>query len=617
MTLEEEKSKFVIIKGRLRDYWIYLVLYLFFLFVSYTSARGGDDWELSSWYQKGMLSTFIGMVRATTYLNGRIIQNLFTTFFAYYDSLWCLVSPAIFTGIIYFANKLFGLERKIVPIITSLLVLLSVSNGIRVETFTNLVGNIAYLPEILLWLLYLYLITNEYSEKQFNIWKNKWINYFSIALLALVIGLWVENVTIGFLLVNTMLLVIYFIRNKKISMFVLFGLSGSIVGCIIMFLAPAHQMRLSQYGDPSIGIIQRININIPQILQILVLDNIRVYFVCFIILFILLATKKIQTRRKIINFLLILFSTLVSIILFVKFSLDLLNNNYYFTYDDLGSVILREIDYYFFNISKPYSLIFCTALLLFILIPILLSKEKLKLFVLYCFGLLAAGVMAAAPYIGSRIFTFPVFMMIPLVAYFVSLIEIKSVDGRKAIILILVLSVGLQMEQYYFIGKYVKEIETIRLSLIEDYRTSIAGEDIPNDKWLVLPAYRKGTVISTANPEITAFHMAPLKRYYDLPDNAKVIIDDGFAIKEFNVVQDKTTNLNYTFEVIPLNSVSEYSYVFSVLKNGNVVYKSEVGNDNDENYQFQEPGTYSITCTLTNKNLEQKNIYASEFITIK
>lgn len=56
----------------LRSYWGYVVIYVFFLYVSSTTARVGDDWEISQWYQNGFLSTLAGMMRATTYLNGRV-----------------------------------------------------------------------------------------------------------------------------------------------------------------------------------------------------------------------------------------------------------------------------------------------------------------------------------------------------------------------------------------------------------------------------------------------------------------------------------------------------------------------------------------------------------------
>ena len=96
----------------LRAYWLYIVIYVFFLYVSSTSVRAGDDWEISQWYRNGFLSTLAGMIKATTYLNGRVASLFFGAFFAHYDVLWRFIAPALFTTIIYLSAKLFGYIRN-------------------------------------------------------------------------------------------------------------------------------------------------------------------------------------------------------------------------------------------------------------------------------------------------------------------------------------------------------------------------------------------------------------------------------------------------------------------------------------------------------------------------
>jgi len=592
----------------LRKNWIYITIYVFFLYMNYTSARVGDDWEVLNWYRNGLLSTLMGVIRAITYLNGRIANNFFGSFFAYYDYLWCITAPAIFTGIIFLSNRLFGNERKLIPVSVSFLMMLWVSDGIRIETYTHLIGFVAYIPVQLLIFVYLNIIFNENTDGRLRFWRNEKLNYLSIALLALLIGLWMETITIGFFAANILLAVLAYIKNRKISPYISFGIVGSILSCAIMFGAPAHLVRLTQYSDPGVGYKQRIFINLPNLLQQLVLDNMSIFFVCFLIMVIVLITKKINSPRRVINFLCLAFPAAVVTIIIVRKILYLLNIN-----NMMG--LLHIINNVFFNKSSPLTIIYCFALLLFILVPIFLSSEKDKLLVLYCIGLVSAGIMAGAPYLGARTLIFAIYMLVSITAYFTSLIEIESYDLRKAMILVLIFTIGVQMERYLFYGKYVMETEAIRLQLIEDYRTRIMSGRTTEDDWLVLPAYKRGSVIKTANPGPSDFHMGPLKGYYHLPEDANVVIDDGFGFKAFNLIQENITV--YRFEVIPLKDVLDYTYTFYVRQNKEVVYVSDKRNENFDSYHFQNTGTYNVSCILSHKTFGKKEIYASEPIIIE
>lgn len=240
MKVAKEKTRSFCFKDWLRSYWPYVVIYVFFLYVSCTSARAGDDWEISHWYQKGFLSTLAAMLRATTYFNGRVASLFFGSFFAYYASLWCFTAPAVFTSIIYLSARLFGYAHRPVPVGISFLLLLSVSDGIRVETYVWLIGNVGYISVIALILLYLNIIYNENTGQGLRFWQHKKLNYLIVALLAFLIGLWVENVAIGFVAANILLAILSYIKSRKISPYICYGTVGSVLSCFVLFGSLAY-----------------------------------------------------------------------------------------------------------------------------------------------------------------------------------------------------------------------------------------------------------------------------------------------------------------------------------------------------------------------------------------
>lgn len=328
-------------------------------------------------------------------------------------------------------------------------------------------------------------------------------------------------------------------------------------------------------------------------MQMLVIDNLSIYLLFTIIFIASIAVGKTLSGRKISRVIAIVFASSVAIIISTRMILQFLFGKWYLP---VGKA-LNFINHTFFDVNKTFPIIFCFVILLFIMIAVFLSPEREKLFVLYCIGMVSAGVLAGSTYLGARIFSLAIFMIVSITTYIASTIVFKSVDLRKAALLTLSLLTLLGMEKFFFYGEYVRRIETIRLQLIESYRTRIANGLTTEDEWLVLPAYSADAVNPSANPGVYDFHMGPMKRYYNLPDDANVIIDTGFAIKAFT-----TTQVNgsfYRFEVSPLHDVSEYTYTFVVRKNARIIYKSAATTENFYDYEFPGKGTYTVSCVLS------------------
>jgi hypothetical protein len=263
----------------------------------------------------------------------------------------------------------------------------------------------------------------------------------------------------------------------------------------------------------------------------------------------------------------------------------------------------------FFDVNRIFPLVFCFMILLFVLTAVFLSEQKEKMLVLFCVGMVSSGILIGAPYLGARVFSLPIFMLVSITTYLASTVRIKSIDLRKAALLTLILLIFLRVEKFYYDGEYVRRIENIRLQLIDSYRARLASDPAAED-YLVLPTFREDKVGLNANIPFGGFYMQIFKRYHHLPPDANIIFDDGFALKNFTVTQ--LNDLNYKFEVSPLYGVSNYTYEFVVRKDGNIIYTSTAKTENFDYYEFPGKGTYTISCILTNET-GRREIYSSYY----
>lgn len=594
----------------LKSYWIYLIIYFLFLYISSTSARAGDDWEVSNWYKSGFLSTFAGMIRLATYMNGRILTNLFVSFFAHHVLLWKLIAPLFFTSIIFLSSKIFGYEKKPFPAGLSLLLILSVSNGLRIETLVWLTGNVGYITVVALIFFYLYLIYNESTNRQTRLWKSETLNNLMIFLFAFIIGLWTENVTLAFTTGNLLLTIISYFKQKKITPFLKSGLTGSILSSVLLF---GSLFTLEKNPDLNNGLVTNVIQKIPGVLQMLVIENLNI-FLAFLILFsawVFFGQHCIEQKK---NKYLIMVLPLLSILLIVlKKSLEFILRKWYLPVGKL----LGNINNLFFNTNNTTSIVFCFFILSLIMIAILFTKEKEKLFIIYSMSLISAFSMAGAPYLGARTFALSVFIIICITVYFASTIkveEIKSCDLKKAIHITVTVLLMLQTEKYYINGEQVRKIENIRLQIMDYFRAGVATGVISTDEWLVLPSHDEDKVVAAANPCNDCFHMGPMLRYYDLPNDTKVVFDDGYAVKAITATQ--VSGRLYKFEVFPLYDKSYYRYTFYVKKDKKTVFKSPDLDDTVYYYEFSYEGDYTISCVLS-RNGSKKEKFTPEIVKVE
>ena len=95
---------------KIKENYIYIFIFAIFLVIGLFVPVGGDDWEISTWYNnEGIFSLFRKSVSSWLTYNGRIMNNFFDMFLSKYGILWAFVSALVHTSTIYFLLKIFNL----------------------------------------------------------------------------------------------------------------------------------------------------------------------------------------------------------------------------------------------------------------------------------------------------------------------------------------------------------------------------------------------------------------------------------------------------------------------------------------------------------------------------
>ncbi len=572
--------------------WVYIATFLFFLYVGFHIPIVGDDWEISGWYKEGFLTTLIGCIKQWSYFNGRIINNFADSILSYYNNFWCFFSAGIYTLTLYYISEFMNFKRKPMSNVIMFAMILSVSKGIRSEIQLHIIGNISYSIAICLIFFYLTLIYRENTDKKIKFWQNEKLNLLIIATVSFCASLFIENMTIGLTVANIIICMQSYLKRKKITPYIIWGFTGNILGCLILFTSVGFFNRSTESAGGK-NIAELITQNLPIVLEQLVVNNIILFLFFIFITLVSIYNKKITFKNKILNILYISLLCLMGGLIALKEILFLFTVNYY----TFASAIYNEIKNTFFNTHKPLSVMLCFLLLILVFIPIIkLIENRDRLIVLYFMGVCSSAPMVISP--GNRNLMLTLYCLIAITGYISSNVEVKSEDLRKILVIILVSIIFLRMEIYVHICEEADKITSVRTQIIDDYRLKYYQNRLEKNSWVILPKY-DSDIINTGNPKLKDFHMNPLKRYYGLPQEANIIIDDGFLVKNFEA--NKLSERRYSFVVSQLKEIPKISYTFSILKNGIQVYKTNELSAGYFEYDFVSDGKYSVICNLKNK----------------
>ncbi len=235
---------------------IYTLFFLGFLYISRYAVVAGDDWG----YAVGGREANALYRASQNYMHwsGRFLSELWGYSIAPHKKLWNFLNAGIFTGILYFLMKIVSeMRHKWVTYGLCILLMLSVHDGVRMQTYTWMMGTTYVIP-LLLFLIYLYIV-QQYVLRNVQSKKMKVVGCF----LNLCIPLYMENAAAMLFGVNLLILLyLQFHDQRKRKMILVFTIY-SFIGLLLIRYSPGAMYRMNRdhVTFNSLSLFEKISLN--------------------------------------------------------------------------------------------------------------------------------------------------------------------------------------------------------------------------------------------------------------------------------------------------------------------------------------------------------------------
>lgn len=465
---------------RLKKYIPYLITVIFilaFTLISRWTPPAGDDWvyAVGGMYDNPFARTW----EMYHTWSGRILSEFWGYTIAPHKNLWNILNPLLFTGIFILLQKLAEGNTKKHPIATALLTVLlifSVANKLRLQTYTWIMGTTYVVPLFLF--LFLLLLLKQWSFED----KSSKLKAVLMCILEFCIPLYMENAAA--LVCGADLLILSYLfcndmkKGKEMLLYILCGITGT---CIILFSPGAHA-RLT--GDNAafnaLSLTAKLVQNWPLFLEHTYTANVwLMYCLSFVS-----AEYVLQRRNRFKN-------KLWTLYLVVFLAAPFLNNGYFYLIETAILFVL----FAFHEEDK--------------------AKKMTLIFMLLC-ALGANLVMLVSPIFDSRSSLYTVYLMFLLTLTIFEEIDLPRVSGYAvtAVLAVLCIARGLN---YYHLYHTVHLITIRRNAEIQYYQVNPEA----GDAWIV--AYPDDMIHSPNVLEGDTIHDYYFKEYYYLNQDLRLV----------------------------------------------------------------------------------------------
>jgi len=492
------------IKKWLFKNWLFIFIFLFFLYINFLSPIIGDDWDIRSWFSTSASGNILTSIKSIfwcwLYKNGRGLSNFLMSYFCYYKMLWNFVSAGMFVFIISSFSSLLGYNNKKNPIALSILFLLSISDNIRMETYSLVCANIAFMVPLVLILIYLKIIRKHFAYQTYKI-----PFLILISLFCMVISTLMENISAGFTATLALLNLYIFLKTKKINKLFLLSFIFSLLGSIFMFTSPGMHIDRGLFSN-SLSLFEILKSSLFYNIKLIIFENNFIFFIITLITATAILTNSILIPKKAFKYIYLSFLSLVLILLTISFSKTipsiLLSNNFFLS-------------------------LFWLLFLFSFIIPILyikINKNYLFLFFIAIFSLIPASLITQT---GARIIMITVFIFIGIGCGILNQIEFNSDAIKKIIFYTILFGLFVQVNKLSVMYLTIYNTQKIRLALIKN-TVILQHQQLWNyDNTLIIPAFNKKALFYTSNPVPinTNFHFSNFIKYYQLNPKTKIIFE--------------------------------------------------------------------------------------------
>lgn len=466
----------------MKKYFKYVMIFLFFVVLFFLSPISGDDWSNYLVGSEGIRHSLGVAVGMYFDWEGRIISRVLINILTYHKWLWNIVNSLVVVGSIYIGYKWIGKKpnRLMFPLIC--LIILGMNLNTFSQVMTWIAGNITYLfvVPIILWYFYFVFYNDKYNK--WFVVINSLINLFGC--------MFVENMALVLVVGNILLLIIRYIKNKKIDKRIILYLSLSIIGSLSMLLSPGTRYRnsIENIEFNKLNIFEKVIYNIPNFVYYTFIVNV---FMLVLMSFSNYFIIRDKVKNKGIKYLLIIFMFLNVLTIFI-YPVSL--------FKDINLMGLINQNNIFVIM---YWLIY--LVMSFILVYIYDKKDLSNVF-LFLIGLVSNGVMLMSPTWGFRTSFFTYFVL--------SIVALKIINNYindKNIYKYLV-NGCLVVLCLFYLGFYIN----IYKCLINVRKQVKSSDDI-----IYIDAYSRFAPCNI-NPS-NSFHLDKFKQYYGINDDKELV----------------------------------------------------------------------------------------------
>jgi len=467
---------------------IALITFILFLTICILTPISGDDYGnyIST---NGTIYEAISIAKSNYYtLEGRFISRIIILYTTYHKILWNLITPGLFTLLIYYSSKF--LNKKTSHLIL-LLGILFMNNDMFAQSYTWLAGSITYLYPSCLIIFY-------FSYIYFKHNKFKTIDYILLTILSIIIPMFVENLACSFVLGTFIILIYTTITDKKINYIYLINFLLSTIFLIIMLKSPGSAQR---------ALTENINFNNYNILQKIIhnIPNYNLY------LFFKNSTMIILTLIPIEYYLIKNSQKLKAIIFSIIPIISIINNMYYML--PMKFSFLQNIN--IINTSNPIYIIYWAIYIIILIktINYIIKHQKLKHFIFFILttSFSSTIIMLILPTWGDRITLFNV-----LVMTIVGIILIDNIIEYNEKIIKFIKTITI-LTCIYFVIIFVSIYQ------INNYREKTIEKEINENKEQITIIRNPFIYLWNNNPS-TKYFIDTYKIYMNIPNSLEINI---------------------------------------------------------------------------------------------
>lgn len=492
-----------------RYFYVYIAvgLFLFFTWISSMVPLVGDDW---GYYINGLKGPLTMTFEFYQTWSGRVVGEFLGFLLASNHEWWIyLFNPLLFASTFVLLYKIINPTRQ-KGLIASLILFLmfTVSHGIRMETFTFVVGSINYRFSGVMALLQLYLLSRYFRDSNATF---KWYELLTSVFSGVIVGLIMENIAGGLILANLLLIGYRVIQVKKVDLILLLNTIATTLAFLMMRLSPGSRARVLEDTEwMSKNIIEKMLTKYPEFIHYTFTENKVIILILMAVMILLIMQKHHQFKFKVSPIILSLMM-LSSVYVLSSSIIVSLNESYGISFWKLTSIA-----YYFADMNSWFLMGYWTfmAILVFSIAIYLLwrSESILSICFYYLLAMAVMGAMLLSPIIGPRCAIFTVYFLIVVIGYLLSEIKVNPTSNKLATASFTILTLLI----FVWYGRVYSRVDTVRHEQelrIEAYKQNPSGE-------LWLPAYPTHSIHS--GEAVTSYHQGVFKKFYGLDESVQI-----------------------------------------------------------------------------------------------